>query len=215
MLGPSHKPASDTYRNPLSRLVPLARNGDAEAGNAICEQIHSYLQWAANREFDERLRRKLNESDIVQQTMTRAVSGLGGFRGKTSKEFYAWLNRILKNEIQVARRDLHRKKRDLRREQSLAPPNDCIDRHALTDPNPTPCTQAIRAERIRQLQLILQRLPEKMAEVIRLRSLEARPLKEVADIMNQSYDVTNKLWRRAIARFQSEMIAVGHESGLQ
>lgn len=198
---------------PLSKLVVRAQSGDKEAGNEVCLQIQGYMQWSANRELDQQLRQKLNPSDVVQQAMTRVVTGLRGFRGKTSKEFYAWLNSILKNEIQVARRNLFRQKRDLRREQPVATDGDLGV--PLVDPQPTPCTSAFRAERIRQLQLILKRLPEEMAEVIRLRSLEALPLKEVAERMDKNYDVTNKLWRRAIMRFQTEMSAAGHDSKTQ
>ena len=51
----------------------------------------------------------------------------------------------------------------------------------------------------------MEKLPSEMATVIRLRTLEELPFKEVADQMGKSYDAVNKLWRRAIVKFQNEL----------
>lgn len=189
----------------INLLVPKARDGDKQAHEAICRQVQDYLQMMATQHLDPGLRRKLNPSDIVQQTMTRMIHGFENFRGKTSAEFYGWLTQILKNEIHTIRRDLHRAKRDVKRETELDGEGGCDAAVVALDPTATPGTQAIRAERKLLLATIMKRLPADMEMVIRLRTLEGLPFQQVADEMEKTYDATYKLWKRAIIQFQSEL----------
>lgn len=159
----------------------------------------------ATQHLDPNLKRKLNPSDIVQQTIARMINGFENFRGDSSREFYGWLTTILINEIHVTRRDLHREKRDIKREIELGSQDGNAVVPVATDPELTPSSQAIRAERKLVLDAIMQKLPSDMAQVIRLKTLEGMPVQQVADAMGKSYDATYKLWKRAIVRFQAEL----------
>ena len=77
--------------------------------------------------------------------------------------------------------------------------------HSPTDPNLTPGSEAIRAEKLIQFHRVLENLPPDYAQVIRLRSLEEQSFKEVSESMGKSYDAVSKLWYRAIVRFQEEL----------
>ena len=92
----------------ISLLMPRAKTGDDLAQNEICRQVRDYLTMMAERELDPTLRRKVNPSDVVQMTMARMIGGIDDFRGKSSREFYGWLNQILKNEVRATRRNLQR-----------------------------------------------------------------------------------------------------------
>ena len=195
----------DSNSNSISRLVPLAKNGDGAAHNEICKQVQSYLHVMADRQLDAGLRRKMNPSDIVQMAMTRMYNGLNDFRGQSRPEFYAWLNQILRNEINTTRRDLRRAKRDVGREKEITEEDGNYGGPMMTDPNLTPSSQAIQAEKLRQFNTALQTLPPDYATVIQLRSLDELPFKEVAVKMNKSYDAVTKLWYRAIVKLQDEL----------
>ena len=71
------------------------------------EQYRDYLRVLAKLELDTRLRDKIDSSDIVQQTLIQMVHGIENFRGSTTKEFYGWLNTILRNEIKISRASCH------------------------------------------------------------------------------------------------------------
>ena len=108
----------------ISSLVPRAKAGNDAAREEICRQLQDYLRLMADRHLDAGLRRKLNPSDVVQQTMIRMIDGFANFRGETTPEFYGWLNRILRNEINAARRNNHRAKRNVDRDR----PTDRLSR---------------------------------------------------------------------------------------
>ena len=188
----------------IHSLAPKAKDGDPIAREEICRQVQGYLEMMATRHLDKKLGRRINPSDIVQRTMMRVVDGLDGFRGQSNEEFYGWLNAIMRNELNKVRRDNQREKRDVNREQHLTN-NSQMAQPAVHDPALTPSSEAMRGELLDSFHATLKRLPPDYAEVIRLRSLEERPFKEVAERMQRSVDSVTKLWYRAMVKFQMEM----------
>ncbi len=187
----------------LSRLIPLAREGDAAAHNEICRQVQTHLAAMAHHNLDDRLRNKLNPSDIVQQTMTRMIHGFGDFRGATSGEFYSWLNTILRNEIHSTRRDLFRDRRDVRREQTLSTPPSMGDA-PLVD-STTPGALALQQEKLQRFRDVIGRLPADYATVVELRGLQEMPFNEIAEKMGRSVNSVTKLYSRALVKLQQEL----------
>ena len=105
--------------NTFLKLVMDAQSGDRRARDAIFADCRDYLMFVANRELDERVRAKCAPSDIVQNTLLHASTGLDEFRGESVQALKAWLREILRNELAVASRQyLGTAKRDVRREQS-------------------------------------------------------------------------------------------------
>lgn len=89
------------------------------ADNGRLDQFRSYLNCLARVQLDPRLRSKVDDSDLVQQTLLAAHRAIGEFRGTTSEEMAAWLRQILARNLTHAVRDAHREKRDVKREKSL------------------------------------------------------------------------------------------------
>ncbi len=189
----------------IQLLIPRARQGDDEARNEICQQVQQYLEMMAVKQLDQSLQRKVNPSDVVQLTMARMINGIEDFQGNSNAEFYGWLNQILKNEVKTSRRDLHRAKRDIGRERELTDEGGNLVKPDFADPNLTPSSEAIRAEKLDQFSRVLSRLPADYAQVIELRSLQEMTFKEVAKEMNKSYDAVTKLWYRAVVKLQEEL----------
>jgi len=83
-------------------------NSDPE--QRLCEswsigRLRPWLQMEAERELSDRLRGRVDASDIVQQTLLKAWQGESQFNGETHEERLAWLRTYLKNTI----RDHHRR----------------------------------------------------------------------------------------------------------
>jgi RNA polymerase sigma-70 factor (ECF subfamily) len=198
-------PERDLDLDSLSALMPEARRGDRVARDEICQQVLSYLTYAAARKLDERLSAKVNPSDIVQLTLTKMIQGFENFRGSTTAEFYGWLNKILHNEVNTVRRDLQRECRDVRREQTLAdqpPGTSDLPPHDQTN---SPSQAVMRGERLERFHAVMEKLPPDYAEVIRLRSLLELPFQQVAERMGKTQHSVTKLWYRAIVRLQEEL----------
>ena len=105
------------------------------------------------------------------------------------------------------RRNFRAEKRNIFRERPLAEQRPAGDsaiqpRNSPADPNSTPSSEAVFAEQIDNFYEIMGQLPEDYAEVIRLRSIERMPFKEVAEKMDRSHDSVTKLWYRAILKFE-------------
>ena len=100
----------------INKLVPRAKNGDPDAQAQIFEQIYDVVLNMARNNFGPELQQRQNPSDVVQLTMARMINGFEGFQGESEKEFFGWLNAILKNEIHVLRRNQNLQKRDVKKE---------------------------------------------------------------------------------------------------
>ena len=186
----------------LSQLVIAARDGDAEAHSEICRHVQGPLNRMAAKQLNAELQRKLNPSDIVQVTMTRMIQGFSDFRGSSSAEFYGWLNSILKNELLATRRNLQRKRRDIRREVE---PNSKLNATLIPNCSDSPAQQVQQQEKLARFNAVIKKLSPDYAEVIELRSIQELPFEEVAKRMNRSVNAANKLWSRAIVALQNQL----------
>ena len=85
----------------------------------LLERHRSYLMLLARARIMPVNGRKVDASDIVQQTLMDAFAKREQFRGSSEAELTAWLREILKhNLLDVLRRE-QCEKRDIRREQLL------------------------------------------------------------------------------------------------
>src|ERR1700728_1608821 len=66
---------------------------------ARLEPFRKYPMVLAELHLDRRLRGKLDPSDVVQQTLLRACSALGGLRQDQPEVLAAWLRRILARRL--------------------------------------------------------------------------------------------------------------------
>jgi RNA polymerase sigma-70 factor (ECF subfamily) len=195
-------------------LIQDLRGGDSEAKSKLASHVQSYLNIMAGNKISPALRAHLNPSDIVQQSLIQMVNGIDNFRGNSSKEFYAWLTQIIRNESNKAARDLTRQKRDVRKQVSMnqVTPNDSWATFETIDPHATPGTEAIANERMELFNRTLESMPEDYAKVIQLRILEQLTFTEIADKLDRSPDSVSKLWYRAVNRFQKEIERTDEQS---
>ena len=88
--------------------------------DSMLEKVRPYLRLLAQAHLGDQLKKKVDASDLVQQTLLEAYQDREKFRGSSEAQLVAWLKRILQNRlIDMAR---HRKvqKRDQNREIDLA-----------------------------------------------------------------------------------------------
>ena len=132
---------------------------------------------------------KIGVSDMVQQAMLQAVQGLDGFRGNTEAEFRAWLRQILARHLCHLDRDLHRDKRDIRREQSMEQKVAASSMRLeglLAGNGPTPSQNVALGEHIVQVSEAIESLPEAQRDAVQLHYLEGLKLSEVATRLDLS-----------------------------
>jgi RNA polymerase sigma-70 factor (ECF subfamily) len=175
---------------------------------AIVAKYEPYLRMLARTQMRRAYQAKVGASDMVQQAMLQAVQGLEGFRGETEAEFRAWLRRILAHHLCHLDRDMHRDKRDIRREQSmeqkLAQSSIRLE-GLLAGEGPSPSQRVALGEHVVQVSEAVERLPETQREAIRLHYLEGMKLSEVAEKLDKSTGAVAGLLHRGMKTLRSQL----------
>ena len=104
----------------LEPLLKQARAGDEAALSELLQLYRPYLALLARLKADRKMRSKLDDSDLVQDTCLSAHRDFHQFRGATEQEFAAWLREIMAHAAANRIRDQRRQRRDVRLEQQLS-----------------------------------------------------------------------------------------------
>jgi RNA polymerase sigma-70 factor (ECF subfamily) len=188
------------------QLIAKARDGDVAVLGELFERYRTYLEILARGEIGRRLQRKVDASDLVQDTFLEAHRHFKRFRGTAEIQLMAWLRNILAAGLaNLLRHYVGTQGRDVRLERELT---DSVDQsavaleHVLVDPQSSPSQRVQRTEQGIRLSRALGKLPDEYREVLVLRHLSGLTFPEVARRMNRSVDSVEKLWLRGLARLR-------------
>jgi RNA polymerase sigma-70 factor (ECF subfamily) len=173
------------------------------------ERFRDYLRLLAQLHLDERLRGKLDPSDVVQEVLLKAHRHQEQFRGETEAERAAWLRQILANTLADAvRRFLQGDKRNVGLEHSL---EEAVQQSSarlerwLADGQSSPSEQAQRQEETLRLAEGVAALPEDQRQAVELRHLHGLSVAEVARLMGRSRAAAAGLLRRGLAALREHL----------
>ena len=205
----------------LAEALVEVRNGPPQRLGELLERYRNYLKLLARTQIDLYLRRRVDASDLVQETFLDACRDFGQFRGRSEAEFRAWLRKILVyNVAKFVQQQVNAKKRDVRREISLNQHFAALNKSsarfddALAGSASTPSVQAVRRERAAIVADYLAQLPPAYRTVIVLRNLEGLPFAEVAERMGRSCGAVRVLWARALEQLRKLLEARSTSDGL-
>lgn len=196
-------------------MIQQARAGDAEALERLLELSRDFVKLMMGRRCRGRLQARVDNSDIVQETMLRAAQNIAQFKGMEEEEWRAWLTRIAEREvIHQLRHHLGAAKRAAERERPLLTSDSLsktgapwLDRW-LAKSQSSPSLVAMRKERALLLSQALARLPDDHREVIVLRSLEGLDFPEIAERMQRQPGAVRVLWVRALKKLRAQIQAL-------
>jgi RNA polymerase sigma-70 factor (ECF subfamily) len=120
-------------------------------GEVSLDRVRPYLLLSARLHLGKPPRAKLEDSDVVQETLLEAHRKRGQFRGASEAELAAWLRQMLAFSIADARGAQGRAKRFVSHEQSQAAAlNDSSSKleRFLTAPLSSPSQRVSRQEQI-------------------------------------------------------------------
>jgi RNA polymerase sigma-70 factor, ECF subfamily len=192
----------------FSTLIEGARQGDVECRDRLFALCRSYLGFAARSQVETWLRRKVDASDLVQETMLEACRDFERFEGRTEQEWLAWLRKILAhNAADFVRRYRGTAKRAAGREIPFRDPVDSAS-PGIPEPaaeQPTPSQEFLQLDAELRVTAALSELPPDYQEVILLRNFQRLAFQEVAERMDRSRPAVQMLWMRAIRKLQEAM----------
>jgi RNA polymerase sigma-70 factor (ECF subfamily) len=186
-------------------LIAKARRRDEAALGELLDMHADRLLGSVRQELGDRLRRRLESQDIMQQVFVDALRDIEHFEDRGSDSFFAWLRRIALNRIcDVDRQAFQAQKRagevrnaDIARDNTLDPLLE-----ALGPSCTTPSMVANQAEQIRMLQAALDELSPDHREVIQLRYLNQLNVAETAAKMDRTERAVRSLCVRALIRLR-------------
>jgi RNA polymerase sigma-70 factor (ECF subfamily) len=172
------------------------------------ERYREYLRTLARLQLDDRLRGKLDPSDVVQQTLLEAHQARDKLRGLNEAQLAAWLRRALANNLADEARRLGAQARDVGRERPLA---QAVDESSarleslLAAEHSSPSHQAVRQEDLLRLAEALGRLAEDQRAAVELHHLEGRTLAETAQAMGRSRSAVASLVFRGLRNIRQRL----------
>lgn len=190
-----------TVSTSFQQLLRSARAGDEAARGRLLERFRGYLRVLALRQMDVRVQRRVDASDLVQQTFLSAHRNFAQFSGSTENSLVAWLRKIHARNVQdLVREHVGAEKRSVKREEYEGEiPHEAVLQQTSTL---RPSQRVLLNEDAARLADLLEQLPEAQREVIRLRYLEGLALKEIGEHMQRSREAVAGLLKRGMRRLR-------------
>jgi RNA polymerase sigma-70 factor (ECF subfamily) len=195
----------ESSRPNLETLLEEARGGDVTAREDLLALYRPYLRLAAGRRLPRVVQKRVDASDIAQQTLLDAVRGLDDFRGRTEPEFTAWMMKLLERNLLQSLRNHTLGKRDVRLEQNWTDDSGSAQMiwHSLAGSGSSPESRVLHGETALQLAGALERLPSDQRTAVELRYIAHKSLQEIAHEMERTVGSVAGLIRRGVESMQT------------
>lgn len=183
-------------------LLDLAAAGDAAASYALLNRHRDRLKRMLHYRLDERLAGRLDESDVIQETLAEAANLLPKYLVERPIPFYPWLRRMAASKLSNLRRFHLQQRRSVGRELlSDLPDHSAVELvQRLISPHSSPSHSAGRRELCARVREALAGLKMKDRELLVLHHLERLTLAEAAAVLEISEEAAKSRRRRALLR---------------
>lgn len=193
-----------------NEIVDELRTNGEDALAKYFSLFRGRLEKVVRFRLDYRLKGRVSESDILQETYVRAAQRLESFLEKPKMPFFVWLRlETQQHLLDVYRKHFEASKRDVRKEISFTRPSHgqsgdtslALAAHLVAQM--TSVSQLI--EKSRQIALIedsLAEMSELDREVIALRHFEELSNIETAEVLGIEPSAASKRYLRALKRLR-------------
>lgn len=184
-----------------------ATHGDVPAREELLTLYRPYLRLIAGRRVPRIVQKRVDASDVVQQTLVDAVRGMPDFRGQTEPEFTAWMMRLLERNLLQSVRNNMLAKRDIRLEQNWTDGSGSavIRWHVLAADDSSPMSRVLSGEVALQLAVAIDKLPVDQRTAVELRYIGQQSLQAIADEMGRTIGSVAGLIRRGVEAMQTHL----------
>jgi RNA polymerase sigma-70 factor (ECF subfamily) len=185
------------------RLLEMVQTGDREAFGRLCARHRPYLRKVIALRLDDRLRSRVDPSDVVQEAQLEAFRRLPDYLARQPMSFRLWLRKTAHERLLMLRRlHLGAACRDVRREAPLPDASSVLLARQLLAPGPTPSQQAVGRERARRVREAVAQLSESDREILVLRNLEELSNEEAAEVLGVNPAAASQRYGRALLRLR-------------
>lgn len=175
--------------------VKAIKAGDESALGRLTSELRPYLHRVIQRELNSMASAAPEDnSDLIQQTLLKAVQSVETFRGNTIDQWRVWLATIARNEVRMAVRYWNSQKRSIQRcNQGL---QEFIAEVPADDDSPS--AEIRKQELTEQLSRALQCLTESERQIIGWRQDQGLTHAAIAERLGISVDAARQRCKSAM-----------------
>lgn len=191
----------------VERLQAAHHSGDGLVFEELLGRYRDRLRKMVRLWLDDRLRGRVDPSDVIQETYLEASRRLNEFLAKPDVSFFVWIRFLARQQLaQTHRRHLGAQARDAARDVSLLADADAESPRALAAQLAcqltSPSTAAMRSELQQKLQELLNGLDPLDREILVLRHFEKLSNLETAQSLGLKPTAASNRYVRAIERLK-------------
>ena len=202
----SHSDSAQT-----DRLLADVAAGDEAALDELIRLHAAYLRRIVQIRISPELNRRLDASDVVQETQMVVIRRIEEFLSKRPSSFRVWLrSRALEQLADQHRRHVTAEMRTVRRENNDAS-SIAIARTLLSE---TPSKMLQRSELAEQVRDLIESLNENDREMLTLRHAEGLTNGEISEALNLDPQTARKRYGRALRRLVEKAATAGLDADL-
>lgn len=182
--------------------------GNQQARNQLLSSYREPLRRLVAAHLDQRLLRRIDPSDVVQETYLEVAERLSDYLNDPPLPFYLWLRWLTLQQLRILYRHHGQQKRDWQREVAIDdfPAIDSgVLARFLTDPQPSASAVAVSAESHDQLIDAIDSLPPVDHEILTLRYVDQLTNAEAATALGIQDVAARKRHVRALRRLKNAL----------
>jgi RNA polymerase sigma-70 factor (ECF subfamily) len=190
-------------------LIDRAFRGDGAARQELLERHRDHLRRMVASRLDRRLARRLDASDVVQETLADAARRMDDYLRDRPLPFFGWLRQIAgERVIDAHRRHIGSQRRSVNREgrvEGLPDPSAAELALRLVASDTSPSNRLSRRERCDQVMTALNSLTRGDREILVMRYLEQLDAAAIAEVLGISEGAVKARVLRALIRLRDLM----------
>lgn len=190
------------------QLVARIHEGEVEAFNQLFARYYPRVKLLVRMHMLDKLKAQVEPDDVIQEIYLELFRNFHKFEARDPNSFYKWVVTVVgwkvrdldKYFFKTAKRQ---PQETLSLQQRLASGSSTSGFEFgdnLVDRVATPSKIVMDREGYRMLEKALETMPAKLRQVIVLRHLEQRSVKETAEVMGMTPNATSVLFHRAQKR---------------
>ncbi|MBA3480960.1 MAG: sigma-70 family RNA polymerase sigma factor [Pirellulales bacterium] len=185
-------------------LLGHERIGSREAVDQLLQRHRQSLHRMVQAGLNRGLSRRVDASDVVQETLLSASRRLAEYLQNPQLPFHAWLRQLARDRLADAYRRQLADKRDVTREQSVGDDQPSLSPAAqVRDDGLTPAAMLLKNELASCFSTAVDQLPQEAREIILMRHAEQLTNLQAAELLGLSEPAASMRYLRALRQLKS------------
>jgi RNA polymerase sigma-70 factor, ECF subfamily len=189
------------------QLLDRVQAGDTAAFNDLIDRHRPALLGFLNNRIEDRLRARLDPSDIVQETQIVVFRRLDDYLTRRPMPFHLWVRKTAYEQwLMLRRQHVQSRRRGVNREIRFPEHSSLGLARRLSRQSSAPSQRLARAERAELVQQVLAKLSAEDRELLMMRNYEDLAYAEIAALLGITAAAARQRHGRALLRL-SRMLA--------